>query len=167
MPIGLGAPHSGAALLRRTSVLSQRLKTLAQAIVKQNSRPFWAAPRVRRKFGAQRRIAQGEFISPEQFNHRRVEPPFGRRNPKKKDTTYVVSFFFVFCCRKRYSPESLAAQWIQGFAQLVFLFFCAFFKPFPNPHIDILTKPCANRIGKKGHASAQPSFLLQSYDLLI
>ena len=50
---------------------------------------------------------------------------------------------------------------------LVFLFFCAFFKPFPNPHIDILTKPCANRIGKKGHASAQPSFLLQSYDLLI
>lgn len=74
---------------------------------------------------------------------------------------------FVFCFRKRYSPESLAAQWIQGFAQLVFLFFCAFFKPFPNPHIDILTKPCANRIRKKGHASAQPSFLLQSYDLLI
>lgn len=73
----------------------------------------------------------------------------------------------VFCCQKRYSQESLAAQWIQGFAQLVFLFFCAFFKPFPNPHIDILTKPCANRIRKKGHASAQPSFLLQSYDLLI
>ena len=87
-------PHSGAALLCRTSVLSQRLKTLAEAIVKQNSRPFWAAPQVRRKFGAQRRIAQGEFISPEQFNHRRVEPPSGRRNPKKKDTTYVVSFFF-------------------------------------------------------------------------
>ena len=87
---------------------------------------------------------------------------------KKKSEQAIQSLLrLVFCCRKRYSPESLAAQWIQGFAQLVFLFFCAFFKPFPNPHIDILTKPCANRIRKKGHASAQPSFLLQSYDLLI
>ena len=92
-----------------------------------------------------------------------------RRNPNASPTGKMQFGLssFVFCCRKRYSPESLAAQWIQGFAQLVFLFFCAFFKPFPNPHIDILTKPCANRIGKKGHASAQPSFLLQSYDLLI
>ena len=90
------------------------------------------------------------------------------KNPNPLPTANRFGFLdFVFCCRKRYSPESLAAQRIQGFAQLVFLFFCAFFKPFPNPHIDILTKPCANRIGKKGHASAQPSFLLQSYDLLI
>lgn len=84
-----------------------------------------------------------------------------------KKSEYPGGYSDVFCCRKRYSPESLAAQWVRGFAHLVFLFFCAFFKPFPNPHIDILTKPCANRIGKKGHASAQPSFLLQSYDLLI
>ena len=92
-----------------------------------------------------------------------------RRNPNPSPTWKIKFGFlsFVFCCRKRYSPESLAAQWVRGFAHLVFLFFCAFFKPFPNPHIDILTKPCANRIGKKGHASAQPSFLLQSYDLLI
>ena len=78
-------PHSGAALLRRTSVLSQRLKTLAQAIVKHNSRPFWAAPRVRRKFGVQRRIAQGVFISPEQFNFLRY--------PEKRTTPYGVVLF--------------------------------------------------------------------------
>lgn len=80
-------PHSGAALLRRTSVLSQRLKTLAQAIVKHNSRPFWAAPRVRRKFGVQRRIAQGVFISPEQFNFLRY--------PEKRTTPSVWFFFLV------------------------------------------------------------------------
>ena len=78
-------PHSGAALLRRTSVLSQRLKTLAQAIVKHNSQPFWAAPRVRRKFGVQRRIAQGVFISPEQFNFLRY--------PEKRTTPYGVVLF--------------------------------------------------------------------------
>ena len=78
-------PHSGAALLRRTSVLSQRLKTLAQAIVKHNSQPVWAAPRVRRKFGVQRRIAQGVFISPEQFNFLRY--------PEKRTTPYGVVLF--------------------------------------------------------------------------
>ena len=30
-------------------------------------RPFWAAPRVRRKFGAQRRIAQGRLCRPRAF----------------------------------------------------------------------------------------------------
>ena len=103
------------------------------------------------------RRAQNSNLIPEWYD------PLSGRSPGLLGSLSI----FVFCCRKRYSPESLAAQWIQGFAQLVFLFFCAFFKPFPNPHIDILTKPCANRIRKKGHASAQPSFLLQSYDLLI
>ena len=51
-------------------------------------------PRVYKPICAKLLTLPGEFISPEQFNHRRVEPPFGRRNPKKKDTTYVVSFFF-------------------------------------------------------------------------
>jgi len=45
----------------------------------------------------------------------------------------VIPVIFVFCCRKRYSLESLAAQWIQGFAQLVFLFFCAFLSHFRTP----------------------------------
>lgn len=76
---------------------------------------------------------------------------------------------FVFCCRKRYSPESLAAQWIQGFAQLVFLFFCAFFKPFPNPHIDILTKPYANRGEKRAVRQHSPlsyfSLMICSYSI--
>lgn len=31
-------------------------------------RPFWAAPRLRRKFGAKRRIAQGRLCRPEHFN---------------------------------------------------------------------------------------------------
>lgn len=69
-------------------------KTLAQAIVKQNIRPFWAAPRVRRKFAAQRRIAQGGLIPPEHFNHRRVEPPCGRRNPKRKTSAFADVFLF-------------------------------------------------------------------------
>ena len=40
-------------------------------------------------------LAQAEFISAEHCDHRRVEPPFGRRNPKKKDTPCGVSFFLV------------------------------------------------------------------------
>lgn len=52
------APHSGAALLCRTSVLGQWPKTLAE----------------------------GELSSPEHLNDQRVEPPYGRRNHKKKDT---------------------------------------------------------------------------------
>ncbi|WP_204246277.1 hypothetical protein, partial [Flavonifractor sp. An306] len=60
-----------------------------------------------------------------------------RRNPNASPTGKMQFGLssFVFCCRKRCAPESVAAQWIQGFAQLVFLFFCAFFKPFPNPYM--------------------------------
>ena len=35
------------------------------------------------RFAAGKTSAQGEFTSPKHFYHRRVEPPFGRRNPKK------------------------------------------------------------------------------------
>ena len=77
--------------------------------------------------------------------------------------------FAVFCCRKRYSPESLAAQWVRGFVHLVFLLFCAFFKPFPNPHIDILTKPYANRGEKRAVRQHSPlsyfSLMICSYSI--
>ena len=59
-----------------------------------------------------------------------------------KKSEYPGGYSDVFCCRKRYSLESLAAQWIQGFAQLVFLFFCAFSIYFRTP---ILTKLIAKR----------------------
>ena len=36
------------------------------------------------RFAAGKTSAQGEFISPEQFNHGRVEAAFGRRNSKRK-----------------------------------------------------------------------------------
>ena len=40
-------------------------------------------------------LAQGEFTSPEHFNHRRAEPTFGRRSQKKKDICFQqMSFFF-------------------------------------------------------------------------
>ena len=89
------ATHGGATRLRRTSVLSQRVKTLAQADspVRQNTRPFWAAPPMRRKFGAKRRIAQGWLCRPEHFNHRRVEPPSGRQTQKRETRlTSCLSF---------------------------------------------------------------------------
>ena len=68
---------------------------------------------------------------------------------------------------KKIQPGKPCGSMDSGFFATCVFVFLRFFKPFPNPHIDILTKPCANRIRKKGHASAQPSFLLQSYDLLI
>ena len=48
------------------------------------------------RFAAGKTSAQGEFTSPKHFYHRRVEPPFGRRNPKKEDTCFqqVSSFFW-------------------------------------------------------------------------
>ena len=73
---------------------------------------------------------------------------------------------FVFCCRKRYSSESLAAQWIHGFTQLVFLFFCAFSSHFRTP---ILTNPCANRCEKRAVRQHSPlsyfSLMICSYSM--
>ena len=40
------------------------------------------------RFAAGKTSAQGEFISPEHFNHRRVEPPSGRRNPKRRTSAF-------------------------------------------------------------------------------
>ncbi len=38
---------------------------------------------------------RGNSLAPSIFNHRRVEPPSGRRNPKKKDICFQqMSFFF-------------------------------------------------------------------------
>ena len=34
-----------------------------------------------KRFTAGKTLTQGEFTSPEHFNHQRVEPPFGWRNP--------------------------------------------------------------------------------------
>ena len=56
-------------------------------------RPFWAAPLLRRKFAAKRRIAQGRLCRPRAFKCRRVEPPCRRRNPKKK---HLLSRCFFF-----------------------------------------------------------------------
>ena len=77
-------------------------------------RPFWAAPRVRRKFGAQGRIAhcrrsgvsernrpQGgswwgdgaALPAPSNFDLRRVPAAFGRRNPKRKTRHRRVFLF--------------------------------------------------------------------------
>ena len=33
-------------------------------------------------------ICENSLTLPEHFNHRRVEPPFGRRNPKEKDICF-------------------------------------------------------------------------------
>ena len=48
---------------------------------------FWPAALLRRKFGAAGgggELRRGGFADPEHLNHRRVEPPAGRRNPKRK-----------------------------------------------------------------------------------
>ena len=47
------------------------------------------------RFAAGKTSAQGEFTSPKHFYHRRVEPPFGRRNPKRKD---ILSDVLSFWC---------------------------------------------------------------------
>ena len=41
--------------------------TQTQIATQPVTRPFWAAPRVRRKFGAKRRIAQGRLCRPRAF----------------------------------------------------------------------------------------------------
>ena len=41
--------------------------TQTQIATQHVTRPFWAAPQVRRKFGAQRRIAQGRLRRPRAF----------------------------------------------------------------------------------------------------
>ena len=50
-------------------------------------RPFWAgganAPQIRSR-QRRRRIAQGRLCRPRAFKYRRVKPPSGRRNPKRK-----------------------------------------------------------------------------------
>ena len=53
-------------------------------------------------------LAQAEFISAEHLNHRRVEPPFGRRNPKEKDTCFADVLFF-WCARRESNPHALAS----------------------------------------------------------
>ena len=55
--------------------------------------PFWAAPRVRRKFGAQRRIAQGRLCRPRAFKSPKGGGSLWLPKPKKKDTLFSVSFF--------------------------------------------------------------------------
>ena len=61
-------------------------------------RPFWAgganAPQIRSR-QRRRRIAQGRLCRPRAFKYRRVKPPSGRRNPKRKDIlTDVLSFWW-------------------------------------------------------------------------
>jgi len=63
----------------------------------------------------------------------KIKRPKKLRIIEENHQDQVIPVIFVFCCRKRYSLESLAAQWIQGFAQLVFLFFCAFLSHFRTP----------------------------------
>ena len=56
-------------------------------------RPFWAALRVRHKFGAQRRIAQGRLCRPRALKSPKGGGGLGPPEPKKKDTPFSVSFF--------------------------------------------------------------------------
>ena len=69
--------------------LSERFRCRCQII----KRPVWAAPRVRREFRAQRRIAQGRLCRPRAFESPKggggLKPP----EPKKKGTLFSVSFF--------------------------------------------------------------------------
>ena len=71
-------------------------------------RPFWAAPLLRRKFEAKRRIAQGRLCRLRAFQCRRVEPPYRRQGPKKK---HLLSRCFFLGKRKQYGcrflPENL------------------------------------------------------------
>ena len=53
-------------------------------------------------------LAQAESISAEHLNHRRVEPPFGRRNPKEKDICFADVLFF-WCARRESNPHALAS----------------------------------------------------------
>ena len=78
------------------------------------------------------RIKRSNLLQSKEFWNEMTLPPLNNVSHLFRGGRVIQ---YVFCCRKRYSLESLAAQWIQGFAQLVFLFFCAFFKPFPNPHM--------------------------------
>lgn len=57
--------------------------------------------------------------------------PFPAAGGQGKGTSLRMSLSFVFCCRKRCTSKSLAAQWIQAFMRFVFLFFSAFFRLFP------------------------------------
>ena len=88
---------------------------------------------------------------------------------EKRKAVLLAEYGLVFCCRKRCTPESLAAQWIQGFMRFLFLFFCAFFTAFPNPYIDILTKQCANRYEKRAVRQHSPlsyfSLMICSYSM--
>ena len=69
-------------------------KSLDAALIERiTKRPFWAAPLLRREFGAKRRIAQGRLCRPRAFQCRRVELPAGRRNPKKKHLLNRCFFF--------------------------------------------------------------------------
>ena len=58
---------------------------------------FWPAAHLRRTsvLPQAKPWRRGNSLAPSIFNHRRVEPPFGRRNPKKKDICFQqMSFFF-------------------------------------------------------------------------
>ena len=84
----------------------------------------------------------------------------------KPPQNWCFEAVFVFCCRKRCTRKSLAAQWIWGFAQFIFLLFCAFFKPFPNPHTD---KAGCEKEQRKGRAQHSPlsyfSLMICSYSI--
>ena len=71
-----------------------RLKSIFSALVlltEINQPAFWPA-------------AQAEFTSAEHLNHRRVEPPFGRRNPQKR--TRLTSCPFLWCGHGDSNPNA-------------------------------------------------------------
>ena len=70
-------------------------------------------------FAAGKTSAQAEFTSAGHLNHRRVEPPFGRRNPKQKDIckadvlfyekSLQSEYFQILCKRTELHPPGLLA----------------------------------------------------------
>ena len=110
-------------------------------------RPFWAAARVRRTsvFTAGENLGAGAALPTPSIQIPKGGSRLWRLEPKKKDMTKGHVFLFVFCCRKRCTSESLAAQRIQGLCDLYFCFSSLFLGHFRTPHIDILTNPYANR----------------------
>lgn len=74
-------------------VLMWLVQTLDTSVRSSNSLSAWAAPRVQRKFGAQRRIAQRRLCRSRALESPKNGGGLSRRNPKRKTRFRRLSFF--------------------------------------------------------------------------